>query len=145
MKKGNKKEKIKMKNEYDEALTDNERTRKKALMTLANETAEFNEILTLTYSKDDDIRLKALKNLCPCKVQDEIDMFWDRTFQMVSDPNPEIRMQVLHNMCDGSPPYVESRVAEALEVFNRDPDSDVRRKGHKVLTSYLRTGKWNIL
>lgn len=145
MKKGNKKEKIKMKSEYELDVDDENYSTKKALMTLANETAEFNELLELTYHKDENIRLKALQNLCPCRVQAEVDMFWDRVFQMVEDKCPKIRMQALHNMCDGSPPSLEPRIADALEIFNRDPDSEIRRKAHKVLTSYLRTGKWNIL
>jgi hypothetical protein len=64
---------------------------------------------------------------------------------MVDDESPKIRYQVLHNMCDGSPESMEQNVADALEKFNRDPDPEIRRKAHKVLASYLRTGKWNIL
>lgn len=48
-------------------------------------------------------------------------------------------------MCDGSPDLYEDKVEAALEIFNRDPDKEIRRKAHKVLASYLRTGKWNIL
>jgi hypothetical protein len=29
--------------------------------------------------------------------------------------------------------------------FNRDKDSDIRRNAHKVMATYERTGKWNIL
>jgi len=101
--------------------------------------------MTLTHNKDDVIRLKALKRLCPCKVGNEIKIFWDRIFELVEDPSPEIRMQVLHNMCDGSPDSMEDRVVEALEFFNRDKDGEIRRKAHKVIASYSRTGKWNIL
>ena len=48
-------------------------------------------------------------------------------------------------MCDGSPEDYEEKVAECLEIFNRDPDKEIRRKAHKVMASYLRTGKWNVL
>ena len=48
-------------------------------------------------------------------------------------------------MCEGSPDGYEDKVAEALEIFNRDDDKEIRRKAHKVLASYLRTGKWNVL
>ena len=54
-------------------------------------------------------------------------------------------VQVLHTICDGSPATLEGRVADALEVFNRGSDRDIRRQAHKVLASYTRTGKWNIL
>lgn len=53
--------------------------------------------------------------------------------------------QVLHTICDGSPASMETRVAEALEDFNRDSNKAIRRQAHKVLASYTRTGKWNIL
>ena len=48
-------------------------------------------------------------------------------------------------MFDGSPDHLEERLMEALEIFNRDPDKDIRRRAHKVMGSYLKTGKWNIL
>lgn len=40
---------------------------------------------------------------------------------------------------------MEEQVAAALELFNNDPDKEIRRKAHKVMASYMRTGKWNIL
>jgi hypothetical protein len=48
-------------------------------------------------------------------------------------------------MCDGSPDGYEENVVKCLEIFNRDPDKDIRRRAHKVMGSYLRTGKWNVL
>lgn len=48
-------------------------------------------------------------------------------------------------MCDGSPEGYEDQVVISLEQFNRDPDKDIRRRAHKVLASYLRTGEWNVL
>ena len=64
---------------------------------------------------------------------------------MANDEDSSVRYQVLHNMCDGSPPEYEYKVIEALEIFNRDKDKEVKRKAHKVLGSYLKTGKYNIL
>ena len=124
---------------------DNSFKTKQALLHLAKESLSFQEVLILTHDKDEDVRMKALQRLCPCRVGDEYEQFWNRIFEMVDDPSPKIRYQVLHNMCDGSPDSVEERVAEALEKFNRDPDQEVKRKAHKVLASYLRTGKWNVL
>ncbi len=137
--------KEKMHNIYEEDLDDNSKERQKALMLIAKQSLNFDEVLCLTYNKNDDIRLKALQRLCPCRVGDEYEQFWNRTFQLIDDPCPKIRYQVLHNMCDGSPPSMEEKVKDALEIFNRDEDKDVRRTAHKVLASYLRTGKWNIL
>ena len=64
---------------------------------------------------------------------------------MATDESRDVRYQILHNMCDGSPGVYEEKVAEALEIFNRDPDKEIRRRASKVMASYLRTGEWNIL
>ncbi len=52
---------------------------------------------------------------------------------------------MLHTLCDGSPDHMEMKVLEALEKFNRDPNQHIRRRAHKVLSSYRRSGKWNVL
>jgi hypothetical protein len=54
-------------------------------------------------------------------------------------------LKVLHTLCDGSPDHMEMKVLEALETFNRDSNSYIRRRAHKVLSAYRRSGKWNIL
>lgn len=108
-------------------------------------TDDADKMIILTKDSDPMIRLKALKEMCPCKVREDVDFLWDRIFEMVSDPDPTVRYQVLHTICDGSPNHLESKVAEALEKFNRDPDKKIKRQAHKVLGSYLRTGAWNIL
>lgn len=64
---------------------------------------------------------------------------------MASDTDAAVRGQILHTICDGSPTHVEARVADALDTFGRDPDAAVRRRAHRVLATYSRTGKWNIL
>ena len=135
----------KKRNLYEENEEENEKELNKKLLKLARETYRFDEIMILTYNKVEEIKLTALQRLCPCRVNNEITRFWDRIFELVNDPSPKIRMQVLHNMCDGSPDSYEDRVVEALEIFNRDKDSKIRRKAHKVIGSYAKTGKWNIL
>ena len=66
---------------------------------------------------------------------------------MAEDEDERVRYQVLHNMCDGSPPGLEDRVIETLEIFNRDKCEKVRRKAHQVIASYDHTadGKYNIM
>ena len=64
---------------------------------------------------------------------------------MVEDPDARIRKRILHIICDGSPERVVEQVYEALGKFNYDKDSDIRRTAHKVIVTYERTGKWNIL
>jgi hypothetical protein len=116
-----------------------------SLICKAKSTESVTEIIELSKSKSPDVRLKAIQRLCPCRVLDDIKIFWDRIFEMTYDEDPKVRYQVLHNMCDGSPPEYENKVLESLEVFNKDSDKDVRRRAHKVMGSYLKTGKYNIL
>ena len=51
---------------------------------------------------------------------------------MICDEDALVRAQVLHTLCDGSPKHMEYKVAEALDNFNKDSDSEIRRKAHKV-------------
>ncbi len=64
---------------------------------------------------------------------------------MADDEDVRIRKRVLHILCDGSPERLEDKIYEALGRFNYDKDSDIRRTTHKVMATYERTGKWNIL
>jgi len=111
----------------------------------AQETESFDRIIDLSNHESSEVRLQAVKRLCPCRVQKDIDRVWDRLFEMIEDEDVRVRYQILHNICDGSPDHYETRVSDALEKFNRDEDKDIRRKAHKVLASYIRTGKWNVL
>ena len=107
--------------------------------------SSLEQIITESRDTNPKLRLKALKQMCPCKVLDDFDKLWTRIFEMVDDTDSDIRYQVLHTICDGSPSHLETKVAESLEKFNHDPDQKIRRRAHKVLASYLRTGKWNVL
>ena len=111
----------------------------------AGETDSVERIVALAKHEDAAVRLAAVKQVCPCRVKADVDAFWLQIFSMVSDSDVAVRWQVLHTVCDGSPTHLESSVAEALDVFNRDPDAEVRRRAHKVLSTYRRTGKWNVL
>lgn len=109
------------------------------------DTEDMDEIIALSRSESPLVRQKAAQQMCPCRVGKDFEEFWQRIFELAEDEESEVRYQILHNMCDGSPEGYEEKVAECLEIFNRDPDKDIRRKAHKVLASYLRTGKWNVL
>jgi len=115
------------------------------LKRLCSETTDITEIIQLSKHEEKDVRFAAVKQFCPCKVRKDIDEFWNRVFEMVEDEDPRVRYQILHTICDGSPDHVESRVSDALEKFNQDEDKEIRRRAHKVLASYIRTGKWNVL
>lgn len=58
---------------------------KKELMALCRQTDDIDVILSYTTSQDADIRLEAVKQLCPCKVLRDIEVFWNRVFEMVPD------------------------------------------------------------
>ena len=110
-----------------------------------DETEEMDEILALTSCKDERVRLKATREMCPCHVKADREEFWDRIFKLAHDDSEEIRYQVLHNMCDGSPPHLEDKVMKTLEIFNRDSSKKIRRAAHQVMGSYLHTGEWNVM
>ena len=112
---------------------------------LALETTDVNVIIELSKHPNPLVRKKSLVQMCPCRVKENINLFWNRIFEMCNDPDPLVRSQVLHTLCDGSPNTMEFKVFEALDTFNRDSDPEIRRKAHKVLTHYNCTGKWNIL
>lgn len=142
LRKSNQKKKaIKKMNKFDKTA----KQEKEDILWKIRNTEDINEILFISRNPDPKIRLKAIQQLCPCEVKRDIDEFWARLFEMVDDENDEIRQQVLHNLCDGSPPHLEHQIYAALDKFNCDPNKEIRRTAHKVLSTYLRTGKWNIL
>ena len=102
------------------------------------------ELIEISKVPDPKIRLKATQQMCPCRVQNDIPEFWQRLFELASDEDPQVRYQVLHNLCDGSPPHYETQIMECVEILGRDKDNNIRSKASKVIASYLRTGKWNI-
>lgn len=106
---------------------------------------QINEYLTKTYDTNPSIRSKVVRELCPCKVQKDIDEFWSRLFEMVTDPDATVRYNVVHTLCDGSPKEKESDIINALEKLWNDPDENIRRNVRKALGEYRRTGNWNVL
>ncbi|CAL1542939.1 unnamed protein product [Lymnaea stagnalis] len=112
---------------------------------LCTDTTDIDIIIDLTRHSSPQVRQRALREMCPCRVQKDITAFWNRVFEMLQDTDENVRYQVLHTLCDGSPVHLENEIAEALDVFNRDPSPKIRRQAHRALASYMRTGKWNIL
>jgi ribosomal protein L36 len=64
---------------------------------------------------------------------------------MADDEDVRIRKRVLHIICYGSPKHLQDQVYDTLSKFNYDKDPDIRRTAHKVMVTYERTGKLNIL
>ncbi|ESO84907.1 hypothetical protein LOTGIDRAFT_235977 [Lottia gigantea] len=112
---------------------------------MCKETTTIETIIDLTKHEHPQVRKRALREMCPCRVKKDHEDFWNRVFEMMDDEDKDVRQQVLHTLCDGSPAHLEYAIADALEKFNHDPDTKIRRMAHKCLTSYRKTGKWNIL
>lgn len=117
----------------------------KEAIRLCMKTTTIETIVDLTRHPSATVRQAALKQMCPCRVKKDHSDFWIRVLQMVDDEASNVRFQVLHTLCDGSPAHLEFDVVDALDQFNRDPDKKIRRTAHRVLTGYWKSGKWNIL
>ena|SRR3990167_3734348 len=106
---------------------------------------EIKEAVAATDCEDARLRKRALQQLCPCRVKRDVDVFWDRIFEMTKDPDAAVRYQALHNLCDGSPKNLEFRVIETVQEMQSDPCNKIRSAVSKILLSYRKHGKWNIL
>lgn len=73
--------------EYDK-LRLNEATR------LAKETSDVDVIIALSKHLNSMVRKKSLVEMCPCRVRNDIDKFWERVFEMIADEDPIVRAQV---------------------------------------------------
>ena len=56
-----------------------------------------------------------------------------------------VRDQALHALGDGSPGHLEERIIEEVEKLYNDPFPDVKKKARRMMNSYRKTGKWNVL
>merc|ERR1712230_68642 len=64
---------------------------KKNLIKLAQTTEDIDEIIEITRHEDAEVRLKAAQQLCPCRVKNDHEEFWDRLFEMIDDPEAKVR------------------------------------------------------
>lgn len=106
--------------------------------------AQVQELLTLSRDRDPDVRRIAVKNLCPCHMQGNLDGVWERLLELTRDPNPGVRMDVLHDLTDGSPPERAPRVVEVVEELMDDPSDKVRGYAASLRARQLRRGKVNV-
>lgn len=106
---------------------------------------EIDELIELTRDEDAKVRTVAVINLCPCHVRADFAVAWDRILEMTTDPSTTVRRAVVHMLADGSPRHRATEVVGALETLRNDSDRVVRRQVNRVLASYRRTGRINIL
>ena len=61
----------------NEKLTKSEKIR---ILNRIKETEDIDEIIKYTYNTDNEIRFKAVSEMCPCRVREDNDEFWNRIF-----------------------------------------------------------------
>jgi vesicle coat complex subunit len=101
--------------------------------------------LKQTFDPNPNIRCKFVRKLCPCKVKKNVNMIWERLFEMIHDPNEQVRYNIVHTLCDGSPKELEERIISSLTQLWNDPNKKIKRKVRTALGEYYRTGNWNVL
>jgi hypothetical protein len=100
--------------------------------------------LALSHDEDAMVRRLAVKNLCPCHVRKTHADVWDRIFELVADPDPGVRMSVIHAMTDGSPREAWPRVEQALDSLRNDPDPRIRKHVRRTQAAQRRKGTANV-
>ena len=63
---------------------------------LCEKTTDIDEIIDLTKHESPQVRQKALKEICPCRVKEDVDDFWNRVLEMLDDPATNVRHQVCY-------------------------------------------------
>ena len=105
---------------------------------------ELPQLLAHTRDEDPKVRRLALKHLCPCRLQRQRDVVWERVFEMTADPDPGVRRDAVHAMTDGSPREFADEVLAHLELMLRDPDPTVRKYVRRTLGAIRRSGRINV-
>lgn len=101
----------------------------------------LDRLIELSRSEESRVRQLACRNLCTCHVRADYDRVWTRLLELVEDPDPLVRGDVLHAITDSTPAPRVPSVIQALESRRNDPDNRLRRRVRKTLAHYRRTGK----
>jgi hypothetical protein len=101
----------------------------------------LDRLLELSRSQEGRARQLACRNLCTCHVRADDNRVWTRLLELVEDPSPRVRADVIHAMTDSTPATRVLAVIQALESRRNDPDERIRRRVRKTLAHYRRTGK----
>ena len=98
-------------------------------------------LLELSRSEESRARQLACQNLCTCHIRAGDDRVWTRLLELVEDPDPLVRGDVIHALTDSTPAPRVQAVILALESRHNDADERIRRQVRKTLAHYRRTGK----
>jgi hypothetical protein len=98
-------------------------------------------LLELSRSPESRVRQLACRNLCTCHVRADHDRVWARLLELIGDPDPGVRGDVIHAITDSTPAPRVPVVIQALESRRNDPEPGIRRQVRKTLAHYRRTGK----
>jgi HEAT repeat protein len=101
----------------------------------------LDDLLELSRSEEARARQLACRNLCTCHVRADDEQVWTRLLELVEDPDPLVRGDVIHAITDSTPAPRVPAVIQALESRHNDPDERIRRRIRKTLAHYRRTGK----
>src|SRR5204863_1456898 len=105
---------------------------------------QLEELMLLSHDRDANVRRIAVKNLCPCHVQRNFPDLWQRLIELSDDRDPGVRLDVLHNLTDGSPPEFSNQVRAVVERLIQDPDGTVRGYAAYLRGKQVRTGRVNV-
>eukprot|EP00352_Strombidinopsis_acuminata_P007829 CAMPEP_0176370588 /NCGR_PEP_ID=MMETSP0126-20121128/24097_1 /TAXON_ID=141414 ORGANISM="Strombidinopsis acuminatum, Strain SPMC142" /NCGR_SAMPLE_ID=MMETSP0126 /ASSEMBLY_ACC=CAM_ASM_000229 /LENGTH=95 /DNA_ID=CAMNT_0017729693 /DNA_START=28 /DNA_END=315 /DNA_ORIENTATION=- len=54
-------------------------------------TEDIDELIELTRCEDENVRLKATQQMCPCRVKFDHEEFWNRIFELAEDDSTKVR------------------------------------------------------
>src|SRR5215831_16375326 len=107
--------------------------------------AQVDELFELSRNRDPDVRRIAVKNLCPCHVRRNRPAVWQRLIEMSDDHIAGVRLDVLHDLTDGSPPDIAAEVRAVVDKLIDDPDRTVRGYAQFIRSRQIRSGRINVV
>ena len=54
-------------------------------------TEDIDELIELTRCENEQVRLRASQQMCPCRVKTDQPDFWQRLFELAEDPSAQVR------------------------------------------------------